>query len=80
MYGVLTTDAGNKLDFKTKISIILWVDIIYTLVERFPMFTFNFRNIFCDMCGSSSAANADDDVELEKIAARQRAAINSLSQ
>ena len=79
MYGVLRTDAGKELDFKSKVAIILWVDIIYALVERFPLFTLNIRNIFCYFCGSASAETADDNLELERIAARQRAAINSLN-
>ena len=79
MYAVLRTDAGKELDFKSKIAIILWVDIIYALVERFPLFTLNIRNVFCYFCGSASAETADDNVELERIAARHRAAINSLN-
>jgi hypothetical protein len=79
MYGVLASDAGRELDLKSKIAIILWVDIIYALVERFPLFSLNIRNVFCYFCGSASAAGANDDIELERIAARQRAAINSLN-
>ena len=78
MFGVLQTDAGKELDFKSKVAIVLWVDIIYALVERFPLFTLNIRNVFCYFCGSASAETSDN-LELERIAARQRAAINSLN-
>jgi hypothetical protein len=79
MYVVLTTDAGNQLDFKTKVSVILWVDIIYTLVDRFQYFSFNFKSLFCSMCGTSSATTANDEALLDKLAADQRSAINNLT-
>jgi hypothetical protein len=79
MYVVLTTDAGKMLDTKTKISVILWVDIIYTLVDRFQYFSVNFKGIFCGMCGASTASSANDEAILDKIAADQRASINNLN-
>jgi len=77
MYGVLTTDVGSSLDLKTKISVVLWVDIIYTIVERFQYFSFNISNIFCTMCGTK--AIGDDEDALDRIAAHQRSAINNLT-